>query len=208
MRQIFFNLNIVIRTQRPNFNNPDGSFNRDAWIDFMNNAIQSIPYINSWNADTVHIQFNAGGKDNKNRIMFAPSSCIVEKMEYNSAHKINGLPVPMDNYHFVSVWDSEKGWTYFPNRLANYISDTDQLSNEKLDDDYIKNYGFEARNKGQIQLFALDKQHNMVRNFVVVYPDRTWRYLGKWEYASLGLKKFIPYKIKKNLEKYKEYGVL
>ena len=42
MRQIFYILNIVIRNQRPNFNNPDGSFNKDAWIDFMNTAIQNI----------------------------------------------------------------------------------------------------------------------------------------------------------------------
>ena len=124
-------------------------------------------------------------------------------MEHNSFHKINGLPVPKDfTYNSVKVWDSEKGWTYFPNRIANYISDTRQDDDEKLDDDYIKNYGFEARNKGQIQLFALDMQGSYVKNFVVVYPDRTWRYLGKWEYASLGLKKYIPFKIKKNLEKY------
>ena len=32
----------------PNFNNPDGSFNRDKWLDFMNTSIQSIPKINSW----------------------------------------------------------------------------------------------------------------------------------------------------------------
>lgn len=198
----------MIRTQRPNFNNPDGSFNRSAWLEFMNNAIQSIPYINSWSGDTVHIQYNAGGKDNKNTIRFAPSSCIVEKMQYNSAHKRKGLPIPLDNYHSVSRWDSEKGWTYFPNKIANYITDTNSANNEMLDNDYIKNFGFEARNKGQIELFALDMQGNMVKNFVVVYPDRTWRYLGKWEYASLGLKKYIPFHIKKNLEKYKEYGVL
>ena len=210
MRQIFYILNIVIRNQRPNFNNPDGSFNKDAWIDFMNTAIQSIPYINSWKADTVHIQYNAGGKDNKNKIRFAPSSCIVEKGDktYKSTHSINGLPVPNDNYFSASRWDREKGWVHFPNRISNYISDTNQLDDEKLDDNYIKNYGFEAKNKGQIELFALDKQGNLVSNFVVVYPDRTWRYLGYWEYASLGLKKYIPFKIKKNLEKYKEYGIL
>jgi len=182
-----------------NFSNSDGSFNKDLWLDFMNTAIQSIPYINSWTANTVHIQFNAGGKDNKNKISFATSSCTVKKRENNSIFLLNNIYVPTDNNFTTQRWDSEKGWIHFPNRLANYISDTRQSDDEKLDDDYIKNYGFEAKNKGQIELFALDKQGALVTDFVVVYPDRTWRYLGKWEYASLGLKKYIPAKIQKQL---------
>ena len=42
-------------TTKVNFNNADGSFNRDKWLDFMNTSIQSIPYFNAISGSTSKI---------------------------------------------------------------------------------------------------------------------------------------------------------
>ncbi len=38
-----------------NYKNSDGSFNREKWLNWMNAAIQSIPFIGSWTGHTVKV---------------------------------------------------------------------------------------------------------------------------------------------------------
>ena len=172
MRQIFYILNIVIRNQRPNFNNPDGSFNKDAWIDFMNTAIQSIPYINTWTGHTV------GLVNQQSKVIDWSSSFCTRK-------RINQTLPSIKKYQSFEIWDSEIGWTK-PN--GNPI-------------DYIESYDFETT---KIKLFKVyDTGFGSGQNikFLVIYPDKTWRYLGFWEYAQYGLKKYIPFKVQDQLKK-------
>ena len=42
-------------TTKINFNNPDGSFNRDKWLDFMNTKIDNIGFYSAWTGHTVKI---------------------------------------------------------------------------------------------------------------------------------------------------------
>jgi hypothetical protein len=37
--------------------------------------------------------------------------------------------------------------------------------------------------------------------FLVLYPNKEWRFLGLWEFDSYGLKKYVPYAIQAQLKK-------
>tara|TARA_B100001939_G_scaffold333990_1_gene334531 strand:+ start:700 stop:1188 length:489 start_codon:yes stop_codon:yes gene_type:complete len=155
-------------TVKLNFNNPDGSFNRDKWLDFMHTSIQSIPKINSW----------VGGKDfidsKTNKIKFNLSSCQADNI---------AIRMPNNLYEYFG----DKGWTAGI-QPEPYIFTDDEYSMGTMTTD--KN-----------MLFRLANVYSWGYTFLVVYPDRTWRYLGFWEYAQYGLKKYIPFKVQDQLKK-------
>ena len=143
-----------------NFNNIDGSFNRDKWLDFMNTSIQSIPYFNAISGSTSKI-VNQQSK----KIQWAGSSCNRDKF----------LSKSNSNYE---KWDSENGWELSMSP-SNYINNpTDK-----------------------IEIFKVNLTFDGGAEFLVVYPNGQWRFLGYWEYAQYGFKKYIPTKIQDQLKK-------
>ena len=150
----------MIRTQRPNFNNPDGSFNRSAWLDFMNTSIQSIPYFNAISGSTSKIV-----NQQTKKVQWAGSSCNRDKF-LSKANKS------------YEKWDSNNGWEHSMSP-SNYISNpTDK-----------------------IEIFKVNLTFDGGAEFLVVYPNGQWRFLGYWEYAQYGLKKYIPTKIQNYLKR-------
>ena len=153
-------------TTKINFNNPDGSFNRDKWLDFMHTSIQSIPKINSW----------VGGSDlvdtKTNKINFNLSSCQADNI---------AIRMPNNLYEYFG----DNGWTAGI-QPEPYVFTEGQYGKMTTD-----------RN----MLFRLPNVYTWGYTFLVVYPDRTWRYLGFWEYAQYGLKKYIPFKVQDQLKK-------
>lgn len=153
-------------TTKVNFNNPDGSFNRDKWLDFMNTSIQSIPYINTWTGHTVGL-VNKQTKE----ISWSGSSCNRDK--FISSSQTNSIK--------YEKWDINNGWE-MSIALSNFIKNpTDKIEIFKVYD------------------VAFGSGQNI--KFVVVYPNGQWRFLGYWEYAQYGFKKYIPYKIQEQLKK-------
>ena len=143
-----------------NFNNIDGSFNRDKWLDFMNTSIQSIPYFNAISGSTSKI-VNQQSK----KIQWAGSSCNRDKF----------LSKSNSNYE---KWDSENGWELSMSP-SNYINNpTDK-----------------------IEIFKVNLTFDGGAEFLVVYPNGQWRFLGYWEYAQYGFKKYIPTKIQEYLKR-------
>jgi len=156
-------------TNKVNFNNSDGSFNKDLWLDFMNTSIQSIPYINSWKANTVGL-VNQQSKE----IDWSPSSC--KSLETN-----NFAPYCNRNHQF-QVFDKTRGWVNTHELPSDVVTNNEKLTENVL---YLIN--------------PSDWQKGA--KVCVIYPDKTWRYLGFWEYSQYGLKKYIPNKIKEQLVK-------
>jgi len=143
-----------------NFNNIDGSFNRDKWLDFMNTSIQSIPYFNAISGSTSKI-VNQQSK----KIQWAGSSCNRDKF----------LSKSNSNYE---KWDSENGWELSMSP-SNYINNpTDK-----------------------IEIFKVNLTFDGGAEFLVVYPNGQWRFLGYWEYAQYGFKKYIPTRIQEYLKR-------
>ena len=143
-----------------NFNNLDGSFNRDKWLDFMNTSIQSIPYFNAISGSTSKI-VNQQSK----KIQWAGSSCNRDKF----------LSKSNSNYE---KWDSENGWELSMSP-SNYINNpTDK-----------------------IEIFKINLTFEGGAEFLVVYPNSQWRFLGYWEYAQYGFKKYIPTRIQEYLKR-------
>ena len=149
-------------TTKINFNNADGSFSREKWLDFMNTSIQSIPYFNSISGSTSKI-VNQQSKE----VSWSGSSCLRDKF----------LTSASSNYE---QWDSEKGWT-----IPNY-------SPKKYVDDKLSN---------KIEIFKNHLHFEGGASFLVVYPNGQWRYLGYWEYAKYGFKKYIPTRIQTYLKR-------
>ena len=143
-----------------NFNNSDGSFNRNKWLDFMNTSIQSIPYFNAISGATSKI-VNQQTKE----ISWAGSSCNRDKFLSKANSK-------------YEKWDSKNGWELSMSP-SNYISNpTDK-----------------------IEIFKSALTFESGAEFLVVYPNGQWRFLGYWEYAQYGLKKYIPTKIQTYLKR-------
>ena len=138
-------------TTKINFNNPDGSFNRDKWLDFMNTSIQSIPYFNAISGSTSKI-VNQQSK----KVQWSGSSCNRDKF----------LSKSNSNYE---KWDSVNGWE-FTSSPRNYIDNP----------------------TGKIEIFKIHLTFEYGAEFLVVYPNGQWRFLGYWEYAQYGFKKYIP----------------
>jgi len=90
-----------------------------------------------------------------------------------------------------------------PNNLYEYFGDkgwTAGIQPEPYiftDDEY--SMGTMTTDKNM--LFRLANVYSWGYTFLVVYPDRTWRFLGYWEYAQYGLKKYIPTKIQGYLKR-------
>ena len=155
-------------TTKINFNNADGSFNRDKWLDFMNTSIQSIPYINTWDGHTVGLV-----NEHTKVINWSPSYD-------NTAHNEHLPYVIFDDVY--KIWDKTKGW------VDSFTTPTQLLKNN---DELTENV-----------LYLINPQNwQKGARVCVIYPDRTWRYLGFWEYAQYGLKKYIPFKVQDQLKK-------
>lgn len=147
-------------TTKINFNNPDGSFNRDKWLDFMNTAIQSIPYFNAISGSTSKI-VNQQSK----KVQWAGSSCNRDKF----------LSKANSNYE---KWDSVNGWE-LSSSPRNYIDNPSE----------------------KIEIFKVHLTFEGGAEFIVVYPNGQWRFLGYWEYAQYGFKKYIPTKVQGYLKR-------
>tara|TARA_R100000742_G_C4198988_1_gene28683 strand:+ start:32 stop:505 length:474 start_codon:yes stop_codon:yes gene_type:complete len=143
-----------------NFNNPDGSFNRDKWLDFMNTSIQSIPYFNAITGGTSKI-VNQQSK----KVQWAGSSC----------NRDNFVTRAKTVYE---KWDSEEGWSLV-------FSPRDYIDNPT----------------DKIEIFKVYLTFESGAEFIVVYPNGEWRFLGYWEYAQYGFKKYIPQKIQTYLKR-------
>ena len=149
-------------TTKVNFNNADGSFNRDKWLDFMNTSIQSIPYFNAISGSTSKI-VNQQSK----KVQWAGSSCNRDKFlsKSNSTYE---------------QWDSKSGWDIYTHSPKDYIDN-------KLSD--------------KIEIFKITLTFEGGAEFLVIYPNGQWRFLGYCEYAQYGLKKYIPTRIQGYLKR-------
>jgi len=147
-------------TTKINFNNADGSFNRDKWLDFMNTKIQSIGFYSAWTGHTAKIV-----NQQTKKISWADSSCNIGKFVSKA---------PRHTVYYK--WNINEGWTHSvsPSKYINNPTDKIEIFKESAD---------------------------FHTHFVVVYPNGQWRYLGYWEYAQYGLKKYIPFKVQDQLKK-------
>lgn len=75
-------------------------------------------------------------------------------------------------------WDSNNGWE-FTSSPRNYIDNPTE----------------------KIELFKSHLTFEGGAEFLVVYPNGQWRFLGYWEYAQYGLKKYIPTRIQTYLKR-------
>jgi len=174
-------------TNKVNFNNSDGSFNRDKWLDFMNTKINNIGFYSAWTGHTVKI-VNQQSK----KISFQ------EVVNVNNRDNTLGFVRQYTDFYSKSKsfytgdrWDSEKGW------VSNFKDNTDSSFFNLM---------------WALQLNSLDtlpKEKTLYRvgvdkgvTFVVYMPEyNSIRTLGFWEFAGLGLKKYLNYKVKDQLEK-------
>ena len=170
-----------------NFNNSDGSFNRDKWLDFMNTKIDSIGFFSPWTGHTAKI-VNQQSKyidfwlvadlDNDNDI-------IGITRQYTNFYSLN------KDFFNGDRWDREYGWvrsskdskglTFFWFMCALQQRNFNELPKERT-----------------LYKVAMDRK----THFVVYMPEHNAvRTLGYWEYAGLGLKKYLYYKIENQLKK-------
>ena len=174
----------------PNFNNPDGSFNRAKWLDFMNTQIDNIGLFSAWTGHTVKI-INQQSKD----INFF--RCILLDDEdkrnlYSMISYYTDFYSRTQGFYGADRWDKEKGWVYpknekeFGNSFGIFMSN---IRNNRLND---------LPKERTLYKVAMDKKVQ----FVLYMPEyNAVRTLGYWEYAQYGLKKYIPFKIQDQLKK-------
>ena len=107
-------------------------------------------------------------------IDWSPSSCKSLKTNNNAPY--------WNRNDLYQVFDNKRGWVNTHVSPAEIVRGNDELTENVL---YVINP--DNWQKGA--------------KVCVIYPDRTWRYLGFWEYAQYGLKKYIPFKIQDQLKK-------
>ena len=174
-------------TTKINFNNPDGSFNRDKWLDFMNNKINNIGFYSAWTGHTVKIV----NQQSKN-INFKGVVNLEDREERLAfCRRYTNFYSRQKSFYTGDRWDKEKGW------ISNF-KDSSDISFFNL----MNGMQFDT-------LDNLPKEKTLYKvgvndgvNFVVYIPEHnSVRTLGFWEYAGLGLKKYLNYKVKDQLEK-------
>ena len=180
----------MIRTQRPNFNNPDGSFNRSAWLDFMNTKIDNIGFYSAWAGNTAKI-VNQQSKD----INFFRCVLLDDKDKRNLDGIISHYTdfySRNKSFYYADRWDKEKGWVApqkekeFGNSFFYFM---DNIRNNQLDNLPKENTLFKVAMDRKVQFVIYMPEYNAVRT------------LGYWEYAGLGLKKYIYFKYENYLKK-------
>jgi|TARA_B100001094_G_C18098977_1_gene754638 hypothetical protein len=156
-----------------NYTNSDGSFNREKWLNWMNAAIQSIPFIGSWSGHTVKVVNQLDKKIN---------------WTFSSDHaKNNPHTVDYPTFHKdtrFQVWDEAKGFVDCLTSPSNYVKDEMEVDKVTL---------------FKVQPIKWGPYVNY--KFLVLYPNKEWRFLGLWEFDSYGLKKYVPYAIQAQLKK-------
>tara|TARA_A100001201_G_C4018865_1_gene179922 strand:+ start:74 stop:631 length:558 start_codon:yes stop_codon:yes gene_type:complete len=173
-----------------NFNNLDGSFNRDKWLDFMNTKINSIGFYSAWTGHTAKIV----NKQSKDINFFR---CVL--LDDEDRRNLDGMISYYTDFYSrtkgfygADRWDKEKGWVYpkkekeFGNSFGYFMSN---IRNNRLND---------LPKERTLYKVAMDKKVQ----FVLYMPEyNAVRTLGYWEYAGLGLKKYIYFKYENYLKK-------
>ena len=106
-------------------------------------------------------------------IDWRPSSC--------RSHNENNAPYWNRNDSY-KVFDKNRGWVGTHYSPAEVVKGNEQLTENVL---YLIN----------------PSNWQKGTKVCVIYTDKTWRYLGFWEYAQYGLKKYIPLKVQDQLKK-------
>ena len=174
-------------TTKVNFNNADGSFNRDKWLDFMNTKINSIGFYSAWTGHTAKIIHKDTKKIAFNQVLYLDNDENRETFvrEYTNFYGIRPA------FYYGERWDKEKGWVRKDkeNNFYWFMKNTEMANFKDLPKQktlFKVTYGA-TQNKTQFVLYM--PEYNAVRT------------LGYWEYAGLGLKKYIYFKYENYLKK-------
>ena len=174
-------------TKKINFNNADGSFNRDKWLDFMNTKINNIGFYSAWTGHTVKIV-----NQQTKKINFKETVNLEDREERLAfCRRYTDFYSRPKSFFNGDRWCKENGW------ISNF-KDSSDISFANL----LTGMQFDT-------LDTLPKEKTLYRvgvndgvNFVVYMPEyNSIRTLGYWEFAGLGLKKYLNYKVKDQLEK-------
>lgn len=166
-----------------NFNNSDGNFDRDKWLDFMNTKINNIGFYSAWTGHTTKI-VNQQSK----KIDFFKVTNLDDKDSVSSfKRQYTDFYSNPKSFYSAERWDKNKGW----------------LKNDYFDTSFV-GFMFSLNNPKDLPkertLFKVAMDRKV--HFVFYMPEfNSIRTVGYWEFAGLGFKKYLNHKVKDQLEK-------